>query len=61
MFWGGNEVWLIIVGGVIFVVFLVIYVNMFSYLYILLFLVLFVLFVCVVGLEFMYKDDLLIW
>lgn len=52
LFWDVNEVWLLIVGGVIFVVFFNWYVIMFSGYYILLVFLLFVLIGCGVFFEF---------
>lgn len=59
--WDGNEVWLIIVGVVIFVVFFGWYVIVFFVLYLLLLVILFGMILCVVVIEWCGKIDDLKW
>jgi cytochrome d ubiquinol oxidase subunit II len=55
--WDGNEVWLVLAGGVLFAAFPVVYASMFSGFYLAMWLVLFVLIMRTVAIEFRSKRE----
>lgn len=59
--WEGNQVWFILGGGVIFVVWLVLYVVSFFGFYLVMFLILLVLIICLVVFKFCFKCDDVFW
>lgn len=61
LYWDGNQVWLIIVGGVFFVVWLMVYVVVFFGFYVVMIFVLVFLFFCLVGFDYCFKIEEICW
>src|SRR6478735_2572055 len=59
--WDGNEVWLVIAGGVLFAVFPLVYASLFSGFYLAFMLVLFVMILRTVAMEFRSKEESTRW